>query len=420
MATGDTISLYLGEIGRIRRLTTEDEQRLAREIEEAKFLEAVEKRWTEEHAQPPRGRELLFALVQDYSAAQVCVRFIAKEIGSEVPLLAEVLDSSPFDGDGVTGAVLTGELAEHLQKHAPAAYTELHQAIVRLSTIAGILRPDRLLTNAESLSDVDAGEGLEEMLGDYFTSVKHAGVEAQKQLTNANLRLVVSIAKKYLGHGMSLADLIQEGNIGLMQAVQKFDWRRGLRFSTLATWWIRQAILRAIGNQGRTIRLPLHVVDLFSKLRRTSRELEQRLGREPTAEEIAAAMSDPGEASVTPEKVRELIKVAQAPVTLEMPVGEESLLLGDVLPDESRLLPEDAVALQLRREQVLGVLSGLPERESRVLTLRFGLGDGRARTLEEAGREVGVTRERIRQIEAKALRKLRHPSRSRRLRDYVA
>ncbi len=280
---------------------------------------------------------------------------------------------------------------------------------------AGTVAQEKILILKKRMDDA-AEEEKQELLDEIKLLQKEvdAGGDAKKRLAEANLRLVVSIAKRYVGRGMLFLDLIQEGNLGLIKAVEKFDYRKGYKFSTYATWWIRQAITRAIADQARTIRIPVHMVETINKLIRVSRQLLQELGREPSPEEIAEEMSMPV------ERVREILKISQEPVSLETPIGEEEdSHLGDFIKDDNVPVPADAAAFTLLKEQLEEVLGTLTDREQKVLTLRFGLEDGRARTLEEVGKEFNVTRERIRQIEAKALRKLRHPSRSRKLKDYL-
>jgi RNA polymerase primary sigma factor len=308
------------------------------------------------------------------------VRMYLKEIG-KVPLLS------------------AEEEIELAQKMEDGSVAEEKMQILR----------ERIKATDDEQEKEDIRAEIKELQVDY-----DRGSDAKKRLAEANLRLVVSIAKRYVGRGMLFLDLIQEGNLGLIKAVEKFDYRKGYKFSTYATWWIRQAITRAIADQARTIRIPVHMVETINKLIRVSRQLLQELGREPSPEEIAAEMNMPV------DRVREILKISQEPVSLETPIGEEEdSHLGDFIKDDNVPVPADAAAFTLLKEQLEEVLGTLTEREQKVLTLRFGLEDGRARTLEEVGKEFNVTRERIRQIEAKALRKLRHPSRSRKLKDYL-
>ena len=308
--------------------------------------------------------------------------------------------------------VLLEEMDEMLENEEMDEVSEIDVANIDLSVPEGVGLDDPVRMYLKEIGKVPLLTAEEEI--ELAKRMELGDEDAKKRLAEANLRLVVSIAKRYVGRGMLFLDLIQEGNLGLIKAVDKFDYKMGYKFSTYATWWIRQAITRAIADQARTIRIPVHMVETINKLMRVSRQLVQELGREPTPEEIAEKMELPI------ERVREIIKISQEPVSLETPIGEEEdSHLGDFIQDDNIPVPAEAATYTMLKEQIVDVLTTLTEREQRVLRLRFGLDDGRSRTLEEVGKEFNVTRERIRQIEAKALRKLRHPSRSRKLRDYV-
>ena len=330
-----------------------------------------------------------------------------------VELLGDIeLDSEQFDRILDTLSSLNIEVVKDDALPEPAVIAETPEEEIDISVPEGISIDDPVRMYLKEIGKVPLLSADEEI--ELAKRMEEGDVEAKKRLSEANLRLVVSIAKRYVGRGMLFLDLIQEGNLGLIKAVEKFDYRKGYKFSTYATWWIRQAITRAIADQARTIRIPVHMVETINKLIRVSRQLLQEYGREPLPEEIAEEMG------ISEDKVREIIKIAQEPVSLETPIGEEEdSHLGYFIPDDDAPAPADAAAFTLLKEQLMSVLSTLTPREEMVLKLRFGLEDGRARTLEEVGREFKVTRERIRQIEAKALRKLRHPSRSRKLKDSI-
>ena len=335
------------------------------------------------------------------------------ELGLEDEQFARVVES--LEQSGVDVLRITTEEEDELIEDEEIVLTEEDEVDVEnidLSVPDGVSIEDPVRMYLKEIGKVPLLSAEEEI--ELAQKMEEDDEEAKKKLAEANLRLVVSIAKRYVGRGMLFLDLIQEGNLGLIKAVEKFDYRKGYKFSTYATWWIRQAITRAIADQARTIRIPVHMVETINKLIRVSRQLLQELGREPSPEEIAEEMNMPV------ERVREILKISQEPVSLETPIGEEEdSHLGDFIQDDNVPVPADAAAFTLLKEQLVEVLNTLTEREQKVLRLRFGLDDGRARTLEEVGKEFNVTRERIRQIEAKALRKLRHPSRSRKLKDYL-
>ncbi len=424
-AVDDPVRMYLHEIGRVPLLTASDEKNLAQKMELGKRLQEVKASLQEATGVEPTESEVILEVLKEISETEDLVSKIQKELGIE-----PYNEFLKFYKDETIKQNIQGEFnLDFMNNLAASMETDINnaeQAVIKLSLNLALL-PDVAIDNIDKkvtisgLKDkiteqdfIDLLKSREILFREDFKQILKDSEESQEHLIEANLRLVVSVAKKHIGRGMPLLDLLQEGNIGLIRAVEKFDYHRGFKFSTYATWWIRQAITRAIADQARTIRIPVHMVETINKLLSVGRQLSQELGREATPQEIGEQMDLPA------EKVREIIKVSQLPISLESPIGEEEdSHLGDFLEDQNAAAPPDVAARQLLREQIDSILNSLSPREKRVLTMRFGLEDGRSRTLEEVGKEFNVTRERIRQIEAKALRKLRHPTRSKKLKDYL-
>ena len=432
----DPVRMYLREIGKVELLNAEGERNLARIIEIVKYINDSKAllqltNQNEDLINVLIIRNTLALIASSIKTINIIYKFLDPKKSNNTVTLSNYLNNQ--DIRSLLGGASKSDdylfLINLISDSLNVGHEEVHFLIAELSATIDIipkwitteiLDEDPLLKN---LSKYGPGKNqfglhndadLEPLYNNHLEKILNQGQICENYLVKANLRLVVSVAKKYIGRGMSLLDLIQEGNIGLIRAVEKFDYRKGFKFSTYATWWIRQAITRAIADQARTIRVPVHMVETINKLLRVSRRLVQEYGREPTTRELGNQLD------LSPEKVREILKISQEPVSLATPIGEEDdSLLGDFIEDFTSLSPSDSASQNLLKDHVNKVLRSLNIREQRVLQLRFGLEDGRSRTLEEVGREFGVTRERIRQIEAKALRKLRHPTRSKKLKDFL-
>ncbi len=412
----DPVGAYLSEIRRVDLLSGPDEQRLARQIEEDKHIRTIEQQWHDDRGQEPSGSEILSCLLQQLREERGSLRAVTEFLNIKKTAVSQLVVNDALRSalDGVRDEALT----DHLTSSLGCSREEAEQFLVRLSILTHILTPELLALGAGAAGGkrqqlpLLRKQARDMAAQNHFAQLTAAGSQGRKEITEANLRLVVSVAKRYLGHGMSLLDLIQEGNVGLIRAVERFDYRRGYKFSTYGHWWIRQAITRAIADHARTIRIPVHMVETIHELVRVRERLVDELGREPRNEDIARAME------ITPTRVREISKMSREPLSLDAPVGENDSYLGDFVRDEAAST-SDAASLHVLKDEVKDVLSSLTDRERRVLELRFGLKDGRSRTLMEVGNDFSLTRERIRQIEGKALRKLRNNPHNKQLRDYL-